>query len=149
MVCSQLNKIHGQEDTAMAKAQRYSLEQVRAAQKKLRGLAVKNAGKTRAEVVELLAVDIRKAVEQGHSLEEIREILTQSGIPVSLSRMKTILGQPVEDTAQKVEQAAKTEVTDSVSNDREAGEEIMIRPEESERPGLNSSPRSGNTLGAV
>jgi uncharacterized transporter YbjL len=133
----------------MAKAQRYSLEQVRAAQKKLRGLAVKNPGKTRAEIVGLLAGDIRKAVEQGHSLEEIREMLAQAGIPVSLSRMKTVLGQQVEDAAQKDEQAAKTEIMVSVSNVREAEEKTMIQPEESARQGLYSLPRSGNILGAV
>jgi len=44
------------------------MEQIQAAQKSLRGLAVKNAGKTRAETVEFLAADIRKAVEQGYSL---------------------------------------------------------------------------------
>jgi alkylhydroperoxidase/carboxymuconolactone decarboxylase family protein YurZ len=149
MIWSPLNKIRGQEDTAMAKAQRYSLEQVRAAQKKLRGLAVKNAGKTRAEVVGLLAGDIRKAAKQGYSPEEIREILAQAGIPVSLSRMKDVLGKASEDAAQKVGQAAKTEVTVSVSNVREAGEETIIQPEESARPGLNFPPRSGNILGAV
>ena len=52
----------------MGKAQRYTMEQIQAAQKSLRGLAVKNAGKTRAETVEFLAADIRKAVEQGYSL---------------------------------------------------------------------------------
>jgi len=57
-------------DKAMGKAQRYTMEQIQAAQKSLRGLAVKNAGKTRAETVEFLAADIRKAVEQGYSLNE-------------------------------------------------------------------------------
>ena len=41
-------------DKAMGKAQRYTMEQIQAAQKSLRGLAVKNAGKTRAETVEFL-----------------------------------------------------------------------------------------------
>ena len=49
----------------MAKAQRYSMEQIQTAQKMLRGLAVKKSGKTKKEVVELLAEDVRKAVKEG------------------------------------------------------------------------------------
>ena len=77
----------------MGKAQRYTMEQIQAAQKSLRGLAVKNAGKTRAETVEFLAADIRKAVEQGYSLNEIRDTLAKAGISAPLSRMKALLGQ--------------------------------------------------------
>lgn len=69
------------------------MEQIQAAQKSLRGLAVKNAGKTRAETVEFLAADIRKAVEQGYSLNEIRDTLAKAGISAPLSRMKALLGQ--------------------------------------------------------
>ena len=76
----------------MGKAQRYTMEQIQAAQKSLRGLAVKNAGKTRAETVEFLAADIRKAVEQGYSLNEIRDTLAKAGISAPLSRMKALLG---------------------------------------------------------
>ena len=77
----------------MGKAQRYTMEQIQAAQKSLRGLAVKNAGKTRAETVEFLAADIRKAVEQGYSLNAIRDTLAKAGISAPLSRMKALLGQ--------------------------------------------------------
>lgn len=77
----------------MGKAQSYTMEQIQAAQKSLRGLAVKNAGKTRAETVEFLAADIRKAVEQGYSLNEIRDTLAKAGISAPLSRMKALLGQ--------------------------------------------------------
>ena len=77
----------------MGKAQRYTMEQIQASQKSLRGLAVKNAGKTRAETVEFLAADIRKAVEQGYSLNEIRDTLAKAGISAPLSRMKALLGQ--------------------------------------------------------
>jgi hypothetical protein len=62
--------------------------------------------------------------------------------------MKDVLGKASEDTAQRDEQAAKTEVTVSGSNVREAGEEIIIQPEESARHGMYSSLRSGNILGA-
>ena len=77
----------------MGKAQRYTMEQIQAAQKSLRGLAVKNAGKTRAETVEFLAADIRKAVEQGYSLNDIRDTLAKAVISAPLSRMKALLGQ--------------------------------------------------------
>ena len=77
----------------MGKAQRYTMEQIQAAQKSLRGLAVKNAGKTRAETVEFLAAEIRKAVEHGYSLNEIRDTLAKAGISAPLSRMKALLGQ--------------------------------------------------------
>ena len=50
----------------MAKAKRYSVEQIQAAQKKLRALSAKKSGKTKNEVVELLAADVRKAVQEGH-----------------------------------------------------------------------------------
>lgn len=77
----------------MAKAKRYAMEQVRAAQKTLRGLAVKNAGKTRTEVIEFLADDIRKAAQQGYGLKEIREVLGEAGIAAPLSKMRALLGE--------------------------------------------------------
>ncbi len=77
----------------MAKAQRNSLEHIEQARKNLRSLPDKKAGKTRAETVELLAGDIRKAIEQGYTLKEIRDVLAQSGVSVSLARMQTLLGE--------------------------------------------------------
>ena len=68
----------------MAKAKRYSVEQIQAAQKKLRALSAKKSGKTKNEVVELLAADVRKAVQEGHSLKAIQDMLRQLDIPVSL-----------------------------------------------------------------
>ena len=85
----------------MAKAQRYSMEQVQAAQKMLRGLAVKKSGKTKKEVVELLAEDVRKAVQQGHTLNAIQEALEKAGIPASLSRLKALLGEKGADEPEK------------------------------------------------
>ena len=79
----------------MAKAQRYSME-IENARKKLRSLAAKRVGKTRAEVAGLLAGGIRKAVEQGYSLQEIRDVLAQSGVQVSLARMRNLLNGPDE-----------------------------------------------------
>ena len=77
----------------MAKAKRNSLEHIEQARKNLRSLPDKKAGKTRAETVELLAGDIRKAIEQGYTLKEIRDVLAQSGVSVSLARMQTLLGE--------------------------------------------------------
>ncbi len=89
----------------MAKAQRYSMEQVQAAQKMLRGLAVKKSGKTKKEVVELLAEDVRKAVQQGHTLSAIQEALAKAGIPAPLSRLKALMeekeaGSPQDGTTE-------------------------------------------------
>lgn len=66
------------EQLTMAKAQRYSMEQIENTRKKLRSLAAQKVGKTSAEVAGLLAGEIRKAVEQGHTLQEIRDVLAQS-----------------------------------------------------------------------
>ena len=68
----------------MAKAQRYSMEQIENARKKLRSLAAKRVG------------EIRKAVEQGYSLQEIRDVLAQSGVQISLARMRNLLNGPDE-----------------------------------------------------
>ena len=77
----------------MAKAQRNSLEHIEQARKNLRSLPDKKAGKTRAETVELLAADIRKAVAQGYTLKEIRDVLAEAGVSVSLARMQTLLSE--------------------------------------------------------
>jgi hypothetical protein len=89
----------------MAKVQRYSMEQIRAVEKRLRALPPKKVGKTRAEAVELLAGDIRKAMEKGHSPAEIRDILAGEGIQASLSRLAA-LWKKEEGTAQKKEDDA-------------------------------------------
>jgi hypothetical protein len=98
----------------MAKAQRYSMEQTLAAQKSLRALAAKKTGKTKAEVVDFLAADIRKAVAQGHSLEEIQEVLSKAGIAAPLSRMKAVLdGEEEKGNKQEVETAQAVAVAAS------------------------------------
>ena len=58
------------EENTMPKARRFSLEQIHAMLKKLRSLPPKKVGKTRAEAVECLTEDIRKAVKKGHSLSD-------------------------------------------------------------------------------
>ena len=84
----------------MAKAQRYSMEQIQAAQKMLRGLAVKKSGKMKKELFELLAEDVRKAVEKGHSLNAIQQALEKAGIPAPFSRLKALLGEKGEYASQ-------------------------------------------------
>lgn len=84
----------------MAKAQRYSMEQIENARKKLRSLAANKVGKTRAEAAGLLAGEIRKSVEQGYSLKEIRDVLVQAGVSVSLARMRALLESPGESGEQ-------------------------------------------------
>ena len=75
----------------MAKAIIYSDEDVLAAQQALRSRTARKVGKNRSQVAEFLADDIRKAIEQGYSLKEIKNILAEAGISVSVARMQTIL----------------------------------------------------------
>ena len=85
----------------MAKTQTYSMEKVLAAREVLRQLPIKEKEKSRAEVVEFLKADLRKAVKQGHSLKEIQVILAGQGVSVSLSRMEEVLEQSGKGTRKK------------------------------------------------
>ena len=75
----------------MAKAIIYSDEDVLAAQQALRAKTARKVGKTRSQVAEFLADDIRKALEQGYSLKDIKKILAEAGISVSVARMQSVL----------------------------------------------------------
>ena len=88
----------------MAKAVIYSDEDVLAAQQALRSKTARKVGKTRSQVAEFLADDIRKAIEQGYSLKDIKNILAEAGISVSVAKMQAIL--------EKQEAEAKTLSTD-------------------------------------
>ena len=77
----------------MVTARRYTMEQIEAARKKLRSLPAKTVGKTRGEVAELLADDIRKAVRQGYILHDIKNLLAETGVVVSLAKMREVLTQ--------------------------------------------------------
>ena len=77
----------------MGKGKRYSMEQIQAAQKRLRSLASRVVGKSKKETVDFLAEDIRKALKQGHSLASIQKALEEAGIPASTSSMKALLHQ--------------------------------------------------------
>ena len=74
----------------MATARRYTLEQIEAARKKLRSLPMKEAGKTRGEVAEFLVNDIKKAMRQGYTLRDIRDLLADVGVSVPLTRLKAL-----------------------------------------------------------
>lgn len=74
----------------MATARRYTMEQIEAARKKLRSLPVKEAGKTRGEVAEFLVNDIKKAMRQGYTLRDIRDLLVENGVSVPLTRLKAL-----------------------------------------------------------
>ncbi len=74
----------------MAKARRYTMEQIEAARKKLRSLPMKTIGKTRAEVAELLGKDIRKAARQGYTPRDIRDVLADAGLSVPLTRLEAL-----------------------------------------------------------
>ena len=75
----------------MAKAIIYSDEDVLAAQQALRTKTARKVGKTRSQVAEFLADDIRKALQQGYSLKDIKNILAEAGISVSVAKMQAIL----------------------------------------------------------
>ena len=113
----------------MAKAQRNALEQIEQARKNLRSLPDKKAGKTRAETVELLAADIRKAVEQGYTLKEIRDVLVQSGVSVSLARMQTLLGE--------AEEKGKPPVADTVRDTTDSFQEKAVSAPQAGGPSLS------------
>ncbi len=76
--------------TAMAKARRYTMEQIEAAREKLRSLPMKTIGKTRAEVAEFLGKDIRKAMRQGYTPRDIRDVLADAGLSVPLTRLEAL-----------------------------------------------------------
>ena len=75
----------------MAKAVIYSDEDVLAAQQALRSKTARKVGRTRSQVAEFLADDIRKAIKQGYSLKDIKNILAEAGISVSVAKMQAIL----------------------------------------------------------
>lgn len=77
----------------MATARRYTLEQIEGARKKLRSLPVKEAGKTRAEVAEILVNDISRAVRQGYTLRDIRDLLADAGVSIPLTKLEALFGK--------------------------------------------------------
>lgn len=74
----------------MATARRYTMEQIEAVRKKLRSLLVKEAGKTRGEVAEFLVNDIKKAMRQGYTLRDIRDLIAENGVSVPLTKLRAL-----------------------------------------------------------
>ena len=89
----------------MAKAVIYSAEDVLAAQQALRSKTAHKVGKTRSQVAEFLADDIRRAIEQGYSLKDIKQILSEVGISVSIAKMQAILERKEEKGGEKAVQS--------------------------------------------
>ena len=85
----------------MAKAIIYSDEQVLEAQQALRNKTARKVGKTRSQVAEFLVDDIRKAIEQGYSLKDIKNILAEAGISVSVAKMQVILERQSKNDKEK------------------------------------------------
>lgn len=91
MVWGKEKEFFDKEGMLMATARRYTMEQIEAARKKLRSLPVKEAGKTRGEVAEFLVNDIKKAMRQGYTLRDIRDLLAEAGVSVPLARLRKVL----------------------------------------------------------
>ena len=85
----------------MAKPIRYTDAQIETARKKLRSLAAQNQGHTRAETAGILSADVRKAVQKGYSIRQIREVLAEAGLAISLDRLKALLNAPEENSQVK------------------------------------------------
>lgn len=51
---------------------------------------MKEAGKTRGEVAEFLISDIKKAMRQGYTLRDIRDLLTDVGVSVPLTKLEAL-----------------------------------------------------------
>ena len=97
----------------MAKALRYTNAQIEAARKKLRGLIAQNQGHTRAETVGILSADIRKALQKGYSLRQIRGVLAEAGLAISLDRLKALQDALAENGQEGLFDAADTTASGS------------------------------------
>ena len=86
----------------MAKPIRYTDAQRETAGKRLRGLAAHTQAPTRAETAGILSVDVRKAVQKGYSIRQIREVLAEAGLAISLDRLKALLNAPEENSQEEL-----------------------------------------------
>lgn len=89
----------------MAKPIRYTDAQIETARKKLRSLTAQNQGHTRAETVGILSADVRKAAQKGYSIRQIREVLAEAGLAISLDRLKALLNAPEENSQAELSDA--------------------------------------------
>ena len=97
----------------MSKAIIYSDENVLAAQQALRSKTARNVGKTRSQVAEFLADDIRRAIEQGYRLKDIKNILAKAGISISIAKMQSVLEKRNQaEISSAIHSAIETEKTE-------------------------------------
>ena len=113
----------------MAKPIRYTDAQIETARKKLRSLAAQNQGHTRAETVGILSADVLKAAQKGYSIRQIREVLAEAGLAISLDRLKALLNAPEENS-----QAGLSD------NGGESGGVLSLPDEKPAQPATSSSP---------
>lgn len=105
----------------MAKSIRYTDAQIETARKKLRSLAAQNQGHTRAETVGILSADVRKAAQKGYSIRQIREVLAEAGLAISLDRLKALLNVPEENSQEELSDTGGTsEVTTPLLEEKPA-----------------------------
>lgn len=71
----------------MAVKTKIPMEKIMTVKKKLQKLPAKETGKTREEVLEMLAGDFQEALKKGYSIKEIREILGEEGITLALGKI--------------------------------------------------------------
>lgn len=112
----------------MAKTHTYSMEKVLAAREILRQLPAREKEKSRAEVVDFLKADLRKAVKQGHSLKEIQAILAEQDVNVSLSCMEAVLRESGKDSARKKADSRSPKVEET-KPEAEARKNAPVKPE--------------------
>ena len=97
----------------MSKAIIYSDENVLAAQQALRSKTARNVGKTRSQVAEFLADDIRRAIEQGYRLKDIKNILAKAGSSISIAKMQSVLEKRNQaEISSAIHSAIETEKTE-------------------------------------
>lgn len=118
----------------MAKTIRYTDAQIETARKKLRSLTPQNQGHTRAETVGILSVDVRKAARKGYSIRQIRAVLAEAGLAISLDRLKALLNAPEENSqAELADNGGESGATAPLSDEKTiqpAASPSLVREEE-------------------
>ena len=85
----------------MARTSRVTAEQLEKAQKKIQELPVKDTSKTTRDAIAVLTKDIQAALKKGYTLEDIRNILKDMGIPITTSTLKNYMGK--KDKKEKID----------------------------------------------
>lgn len=77
----------------MARTSRVTADQLEKAQKKIQELPVKDTSKTTRDAIAVLTKDIQAALKKGYTLEDIRNLLKDMGIPITTSTLKNYMGK--------------------------------------------------------